>query len=232
MPNTPRRALLLIDVQNEYFSGRVPISHPDPDDALRKIVHAARIARGSGIPVVAIRQLAGPGSDIFEPGTKASELHVAVDGLHDCLIDKRLPSAFAGTELDSWLLASDVDTVVVAGFMTQNCDAATIFDALHRGYAVEFLRDATGTLDLANAAGAASAEEIHRVFSVVFQSRFASVLTTDAWEDLVSHRAQAARDTIRGSVELARELQRRRTRHEASGVFGEVPIGVAVRLAK
>jgi hypothetical protein len=65
--------------------------------------------------------------------------------------------------------------------MTHNCDASTIFEATHRGLHVEFLQDATGALPYANEAGSASAEEIHRVFSVVFHSRFAATGSTDAW---------------------------------------------------
>lgn len=232
MSHTPRRALLLIDVQNEYFSGRIPISHPDPDLALRNIVRAASCARRSGIPVVAVRQLAGPGSHIFEPETAASELHVAVHGLHDYSIDKRLPSAFAGTELDSWLLAGNVDTVVVAGFMTQNCDAATVFDALHRGYSVEFLSDATGTVDLANLAGAASAEEIHRVFCVVLQSRFASVLPTHVWEGVVASGVRAPRDSILASVDRARDSRQRHLNDDEPSTNASArttPVGVAAR---
>jgi hypothetical protein len=46
---------------------------------------------------------------------------------------------------------------------------------------VEFLSDASGSPSYENAAGKASAEEIHRVFSTVFHSNFAAVATTDDW---------------------------------------------------
>lgn len=65
--------------------------------------------------------------------------------------------------------------------MTHNCDASTIFEATHRGLHVEFLQDASGALPYANEAGQASAEEIHRVFSVVFHTCFAAVSSTDDW---------------------------------------------------
>jgi hypothetical protein len=67
--------------------------------------------------------------------------------------------------------------------MTHNCDASTVFEAAHLHLNVEFLRDASGSLSYENSAGQASAEEIHRVFSVVFQSRFAAVLSTEQWID-------------------------------------------------
>ncbi|MGH8805656.1 MAG: cysteine hydrolase, partial [Polaromonas sp.] len=97
-------------------------------------------------------------------------------------------------------------TLTIVGYMTHNCDASTIFEATHRGLHVEFLQDASGALPYANEAGQASAEEIHRVFSVVFHTRFAAVGSTDAWMEavkagetlkksniLVSNRAAAAK---------------------------------------
>jgi nicotinamidase-related amidase len=66
-----------------------------------------------------------------------------------------LPSAFTGTDLADWLTARDIDTIAIAGYMTQNCDESTARDAVHRGLAVEFLSDATGTLAMANCCGTA-----------------------------------------------------------------------------
>jgi nicotinamidase-related amidase len=96
-------------------------------------------------------------------------------------VTKALPSVFAGTDFAEWIAQNRIDTLSVAGYMTHNCDASTVYEALHRGLNVEFLSDATGALPYENAAGRASAEEIHRVFSVVFHSNFAAVATTDAW---------------------------------------------------
>jgi hypothetical protein len=65
--------------------------------------------------------------------------------------------------------------------MTHNCVASTVFEGMHRGFTMEVLHDATGALPYENAAGRASAEEIHRVFSVVFHSNFAAVVSTSDW---------------------------------------------------
>lgn len=46
---------------------------------------------------------------------------------------------------------------------------------------MEVLEDATGSLPYENAAGKASAEEIHRVFCTVFHSSFAAVTSTSNW---------------------------------------------------
>jgi len=88
--------------------------------------------------------------------------------------------------------------------MTHNCDASTIMHAVHAGLSVEFLHDATGSVPYENSAGFASAEEIHRVFSVVLQSRFAAVASTDAWIAAITGGAPLERGNIYVSNQAAR----------------------------
>jgi nicotinamidase-related amidase len=61
------------------------------------------------------------------------------------------------------------------------CCDTTSRQAFHRGFAVKFLSDATGTLDLKNEAGAVTAEELHRAILVTQAMRFAKVLSTAQW---------------------------------------------------
>ena len=75
---------------------------------------------------------------------------------------------------------------------------------MHAGFAVEFLSDATGSVSYANRAGSASAAEIHRIFTVVMQSRFAAVVTTEEWLSIVKTNAQPERDSIYESNQRAR----------------------------
>jgi hypothetical protein len=92
--------------------------------------------------------------------------------------------------------------------MTHNCDDSTIKHAVHAGIAVEFLSDATGAVAYSNRAGTASAEEIHRAFSVVLQSRFAAVMSTAEWIDAVKTGRMPGRDGIFASSQRARSLPR------------------------
>ncbi|HTH60219.1 MAG TPA: isochorismatase family protein [Paraburkholderia sp.] len=182
MSATPRRALVVIDVQNEYVSGDLPIEYPDIETSLANIARAMDAARAVGVPVVVVQNVAPATSPLFARGSAGAELHPAVASRgRDHLVEKSLPSVFAKTDLADWLAARDIDTLTIVGYMTHNCDASTAFEATHRGLKVEFLADATGSVPYENDAGFASAEEIHRVFSVVMQSRFAAVASTDAW---------------------------------------------------
>jgi nicotinamidase-related amidase len=127
---------------------------------------------------------------------------------HDHSIDKPKPSVFTNTDLGRWLEAHRVDTLSIVGYITHNCNASTIFEASHRGLNVEFVSDATGSLPYANRAGSASAEEIHRVFSVVYESNFAAVMSTDEWIQAVA--AGAARHPENPVASYQRALTRRR----------------------
>lgn len=88
--------------------------------------------------------------------------------------------------------------------MTHNCDDSTIKHAFHAGLAVEFLSDAAGSLPYLNKAGAASAEEIHCTFSVAMQARFAAVMCTDEWINLLRSNGVAERDNLFQSNQRAR----------------------------
>jgi len=75
----------------------------------------------------------------------------------------------------------EIDTVTIAGFMSQMCCDTTARQAMHMGYSVEFLSDATGTIQLSNSAGTISAEDLHKTILIIQASRFSKVLTLDEW---------------------------------------------------
>jgi nicotinamidase-related amidase len=205
MTNTIRRALIVIDVQNEYVSGNLPIEYPDINLSLDNIGKAMDVARDRGIPVVIVQNTAPAGAPIFDKGSHGWNLHeVVASRPHDHYVEKRLPSAFAGTDLAEWVAGREIDTLSIVGYMTHNCIASTVQHAVHAGLAVEVLDDATGAVPYANRAGNASAEQIHKAYNVVFQSRFAAVLNTDEWIDVVRMGKAPERDSIFTSNQRAR----------------------------
>lgn len=208
MNHTPRRALIVIDVQNEYVTGGLQIQYPPIASSLHNIGRAMDGARAAGIPVIVVHETSPADAPLFAEGSFGWELHETVaQRPHDHYQRKVLPSAFVGTDIVEWLAAHRIDTLAVVGYMSHNCDDTTIKHAFDRGLQVEFLHDAAGSVPYANRAGFASAEEIHRVFSVVQQSRFAAVLSTDEWLDCIASGRVAERDTIRASHQRALALQ-------------------------
>lgn len=202
----PRRALIVIDVQNEYFTGKLPIEYPPVKQSLPNIVQAMKTARESGIPVVVVQHDTPEGAPVFAVGSDGWQLHPEVAALGaDYVVNKKRPSSFTGTGLAQWLAEHQVDTLTIVGYMTQNCNASTIYEAAHMGLAVEYLSDASGAPSYENAAGRATAEEIHRVFNVVFHSNFAAVATTREWADAVSAGRALGKDNVYLSATRARD---------------------------
>ena len=107
---------------------------------------------------------------------------------------RELSSAFAKTALEEWLRKHEVDTITIVGYMANNCNLATVVQAVHADFAVELLADAAVSLPYANRAGSATAEEIHRVVTVVMQTRFAATLGTEEWSDKLANGATPERD--------------------------------------
>ncbi len=177
------RALLVIDVQGEYDGGALPIAWPPLNTSLPNIRRAIDAATARGIPLVVVQQTGPADAPAFATGSRGWQLLPTMDGVvADLAIEKVLPSAFAGTPLQEWLQEKGVDTLTLVGFLTHNCVDSTAREALHRGYRVEVLADATGTVALRNPVGAVSAEDLHRHTLLVLQSRFAAVLDTAEWE--------------------------------------------------
>lgn len=175
-----RRALLVIDVQNEYFTGKLPVSHPPGN--LQNILQAMDEAARQRTPVAVIQHTAkAAASPVFRRDTREWELHPEIARRPcDVLIEKNWPDSFTDTKLQKWLRQNRIDTVTVSGYMTQMCCDTTARRAFHLGYAVEFLADGTGTLDLSNDAGSVTADELHRAI-LVTQARFGKVMKTSDW---------------------------------------------------
>ena len=176
-----KRALVVIDVQNEYFDGALPIT--GRDESLKKICDVMDASKQAGIPRIVIQHTM-PTADmpIFQRGTSAWDLHpeIASRGA-ELKIEKNLPGSFTHTVLEDWLRKHGVETVVVSGYMTHMCCDTTARQAVHRGFKVEFLSDATGTLPLDNAGGKVTAEDLQRSILAAQQHLLSEVVSTKDW---------------------------------------------------
>jgi nicotinamidase-related amidase len=175
------RALLVIDVQREYFEGALPIRHPAGH--LESILEVMDAAKRANVPTVVVRHhQPDPESPIFRKGSDMWQLHDEVESRpRDVLVDKQLPGSFTGTSLEAFLKERNLDTVCIAGYMTQMCCDTTARQAFHRGYKVEFLKDATGTLDVENSAGSVTAEQLHESILVSQQMFISEVIGKQTW---------------------------------------------------
>jgi nicotinamidase-related amidase len=184
----PRRALIVIDAQQEYFDGILQVQYPPREESLSKILQALDVAEDHGMPVVVVQHELPEGAPVFAVGSPSWSLHPAIQdratGAWKRVV-KTKSSVFAGTDVAAWLGEQDVDVVTLVGYMTNNCDIATAAAAEDHGFRVEILSDATGAIHLANEAGKVSAQQLHETLLVLLHSNFAAVATTQAWASAV-----------------------------------------------
>ncbi|WP_314195254.1 isochorismatase family protein [uncultured Arthrobacter sp.] len=203
--STPRRALILIDVQQQYFNGPLEIQYPPHQESLPMIARAVDTAAAAGIPVVAVQHSAGGGAPVFAPGTPEFDLHPDIERRRTDAwkgVIKHYGSVYAGTGLADWLRQHEVDTVTLVGYMTNNCILASAVEAEFLGFNTEVLSDATGAINLANDAGFADAKTVHTTLLALLHSNWAAVSTTEAWADAVETR-QALEKSDLGSSAVA-----------------------------
>lgn len=181
-----RRALVIVDVQNDYFAeeGPLAIQYPDRNESLANITRAIDLADAQGMPVAVVQHQYPAGAPVFAEGSEGWKLHPEIasrrKGSWKHLV-KSYASVFAGTDFEAWLRENDVEAITVVGYMTNNCDLATAAAAEPLGFGVEVLSDASGAIHLANELGQVEARQLHETLMVLLHSNFAAVATTDDW---------------------------------------------------
>ncbi len=183
-PSVERTALLVIDVQ-ESFRQR-PYFVADEVEAYlaaQNRLIAGFVARG--LPVVRVFHVEDAGAFSKESGFVRP-----FEGLQDfapaLAIEKHMHSAFAGTPLGQWLTGLGVRRLVVSGIRTEQCCETTTRDASDRGFAVDYVTEATLTFPMQHANGRIySAAEIRERTELVLSDRFASIVTVDQALDRV-----------------------------------------------
>lgn len=186
---TPRRALIVVDVQQEYFDGILQIQSPSREQSLANVLTALDVAERQGLPVVVAQHELPEGAPAFATGSHSWTLHPEIEARLKPSwkrVTKDKSSVFAGTDVAAWLDEQGVDTITIVGFMTNNCDIATAVGAEELGLAAEILSDATGAIHLANEAGKVSADQLHQTLLVLLHSNLAAVASTAAWAEAVA----------------------------------------------
>ena len=171
-------ALLLIDIQNDYF----------PDGALPVEGSGAAAARAAELlaawrrrdwPLVHIRhESVRPGAGFLLPGTIGAEIHPALAPMAgEPVVVKHYPNGFRATGLAEILAGRDVDNVVVAGMMTQMCIDATVRAAFDRGLICQVAADACAARAASFGGQAVPAAQVHAAFLAALDGVFARVRT-------------------------------------------------------
>lgn len=177
-PRLADSCLVLIDLQNEYRAG--PIALPDVDRAITSAARLLTRARESGAAVFHVAHAGTPGS-LFDRSADRGAIVDALTPLGDePVVEKQLPNAFAGTDLQTRLTATGRKNIILAGLMTHMCVSSTARAALDLGFRVTVDADSCATRDLPDGRGGTiAAATIHEVALAELSDRFA-IVTRDS----------------------------------------------------
>ncbi len=174
----PTTALLVIDFQNEYFNGKMPI--PDGVAAQHNAQCLIEFADQHKMPVIHIQHIGPAGSAVFAQDGKTVDFHPLMQPRpQDTLVQKTSVSVFASTDIDAQLKKAGIKTLIISGLMTHACVAAAARDATPLGYDVVVASDATATRAITRANGrSVTKDELHDSALAEIEDTFGSVLTT------------------------------------------------------
>lgn len=180
-----RRALVLVDIQNEYQAGgKMELVGAAEAAAVAGKVLAE--ARARGVPVFHVRHESTPGSPRFAPGTHGSTIadpvtplatepvvtKHAVDSFQDTVLGELLGAAYAGT---------GVEELVVAGMMTHMCVDAILRAATSRGISCALVTDACATRDLEWKGRRVNAADVSAAFYAAFAAFGVHMTDSASW---------------------------------------------------
>jgi len=173
------RAILCVDLQNEYFPGGKMLLDGIEDAA----ANAARViaaARGRGDEVIHIRHEI-PGAPVFTPGSVGAEINAAVlPQAGETVVTKNFPSSFRATGLKEMLDERGIEEVVVVGAMSHMCIDATVRAAVDHGYRAITVHDACATMPQSFNGTTAPSAQVHATIMSALSSAYGEVVSTEA----------------------------------------------------
>ena len=175
-----KRALILVDIQNDYFpGGKWTLSGIEPATA-----NAARLleaARAKDELVVHVRhEAAKPDAPFFVAGTPGAEINPGVaNRVGERVVVKNFPNSFRDTGLKKLLDDAGVTDVLIAGAMSHMCIEATTRAAADFGYVVTVAHDAAATRDLEFGGITVPAAQVHAAAMASLAFGYAKLASTD-----------------------------------------------------
>jgi len=173
-------ALVLVDYQNEYRTGKLPLF--EIEGAIVETSKLLRQAREKEVPVIHVVHR-GSKDGLFDLTASNGEIISELKPIGDEVrVEKTFPNSFTGTSLESTLRAlPQVTNLVVAGLMTHMCLDSTVRSAVDHGFTAVIVASTTTTRDLKSVSGnVVSASDIKEAELAALQDRFALIVPTVA----------------------------------------------------
>lgn len=171
-------ALILVDIQNDYFPGGKMVLEGSPqagDNAARLL----SFFRDAALPIVHIQHISTRhGATFFLPDTPGAEIHASVQPLPgERVIHKNFPNSFRGTPLQETLQGLETKRLVIAGMMIHMCIDATTRAAFDLGYECFLAHNACATRALTFQDHVIPADAVHGAFLAAIDDTYAKVMS-------------------------------------------------------
>ncbi|MDR6461949.1 cysteine hydrolase family protein [Chryseobacterium sediminis] len=179
MENT---ALLIIDVQNDYFPGGKMILE-NAEQAGENTKRILEYFRKNNLPVIHIKHIStNEGATFFLPDTDGARINQSVLPEEDeKVITKHFPNSFRETDLLNYLQSNKIKNLVITGMMTDVCVEATTRAAFDLGFNNTIIGDATATRNRELNGEVVKATEVQRSFLAgisALENLYARVINT------------------------------------------------------
>ncbi|MDF3004511.1 MAG: isochorismatase family protein [Oscillospiraceae bacterium] len=174
-----KSALLLVDIQNDYFpGGRCELYQPEQSAEKAKLL--LEQFRNRRLPVFHIQHISeNRAKGFFLPGTEGAEIYSSVSPIKkERVLVKHKPNAFVDTGLEDLLHTQDIEQLVICGMMSHMCVDSTVRAAKDLGFFVLLPEDACTTKALIWNGADIPAQTVHQAFMASLSSSFAQVVKT------------------------------------------------------
>ncbi len=174
-----KRGLLLVDIQNDYFTnGAMPLV--EMERAAARASEILQRFRELGEPVYHVQHLSKrAGATFFLPGTPGAEIHPAVSPeTGEPVFTKYFPNSFRGTNLLERLKDDGVGRLVICGAMSHMCIDATVRAAFDLDFKCTVIENACATRSLSFKGEIVPAWGVHGSFMAALQGIYAEVMTS------------------------------------------------------
>lgn len=175
-----KTALVIIDVQNDYFSGGKWELHK-ADAALGNTQRILAAFREKKLPVIHIQHISnGPNAAFFAPDTYGALIHANLTPIEgESHIIKHAPNSFFETGLADTLKSQSITDIVICGMMSHMCVDTTTRACRDHGLNATLIEDACAARDLNYNNKIIPAETVHDVFMASLNGTFANVIKTE-----------------------------------------------------
>jgi len=174
------QALLLIDIQNDYFPGRA-MEVAGSSAAAAQAAKLLQAFRQRTLPVIHIQHVSVRASaTFFLPDTTGVQIHQSVapqDG--EALFQKHYPNSFRETPLLAHLREHHISQLVIAGMMTHMCIDSTTRAAADHGFPCLLAQDACATRALSFGGKTVPAGDVQTAYLAALNGLFAKVLPAE-----------------------------------------------------